>query len=60
MVVNDVAQPGIGFDATDNEVTIVTASDDVVVPRASKDAVARVILDTVLSLRSSPPSRVQR
>jgi phosphopantothenoylcysteine decarboxylase/phosphopantothenate--cysteine ligase len=60
VVVNDVAQPGIGFDAADNEVTIVTATGDVPVPRAAKDAVARVILDTVLSLRSSTPQRVQR
>ncbi len=60
VVVNDVAQPGIGFDATDNEVTIVTATEDVTVPRAAKDSVARVILDTVLSLRSSTPLRVQR
>jgi phosphopantothenoylcysteine decarboxylase / phosphopantothenate---cysteine ligase len=58
VVVNDVAQTGIGFDAADNEVTIVTADTEQRVPRAGKDAVAAVILDTVLSRRSSPTLRV--
>jgi phosphopantothenoylcysteine decarboxylase/phosphopantothenate--cysteine ligase len=60
VVVNDIAQPGIGFDAPDNEVTIVTAGEDVGVPRASKSEVARVILDIVLRLRSCSDVRVQR
>jgi phosphopantothenoylcysteine decarboxylase/phosphopantothenate--cysteine ligase len=53
VVVNDVAVPGIGFDATDNEVVILTASGEQHVPRAAKSAVADAILDQVLSLRSS-------
>ncbi len=58
VVVNDVAQPGIGFDAPDNEVTIVTAGQERHVPRAAKAEVAAAILDAVLSLRSSTTLRV--
>src|SRR5262249_11910201 len=50
--VNDVSQPGIGFDAIDNEVTIVTASGDEAVPRGTKAEVARAILATVDRLRA--------
>jgi phosphopantothenoylcysteine decarboxylase / phosphopantothenate---cysteine ligase len=60
VVVNDVSVPGIAFDATDNEVTIVTAGSERAVPRASKARVANAILDTVLSLRSSPDTKVPR
>jgi phosphopantothenoylcysteine decarboxylase/phosphopantothenate--cysteine ligase len=52
VVVNDVSQPGIGFDATDNEVTIVTAAGDEAVPRGTKAEVARAILATVERLRA--------
>jgi phosphopantothenoylcysteine decarboxylase / phosphopantothenate---cysteine ligase len=52
VVVNDVSQPGIGFDTTDNEVTIVTAAGDEHVPRATKAHVAQAILATVDRLRS--------
>jgi phosphopantothenoylcysteine decarboxylase/phosphopantothenate--cysteine ligase len=53
VVVNDVAEPGIGFDAADNEVTILSVDGHVArVARASKDAVAREILDEVARLRS--------
>jgi phosphopantothenoylcysteine decarboxylase/phosphopantothenate--cysteine ligase len=55
VVVNDVSQPGIGFDATENEVTIVTAAGDEHVPRATKAEVARTILDTVDRLRAAQP-----
>jgi phosphopantothenoylcysteine decarboxylase/phosphopantothenate--cysteine ligase len=55
VVVNDVSQPGIGFDATENEVTIVTAAGDEHVPRATKAEVARAILDTVDRLRAAQP-----
>ncbi len=57
-MVNDVAPPGIGFDAPDNEVTIVTAEQERHVPRAAKAEVAAAILDAVLSLRSSTTLRV--
>jgi phosphopantothenoylcysteine decarboxylase/phosphopantothenate--cysteine ligase len=58
VVVNDVAEPGIGFDAADNEVTIVTAAQERRVPRATKAEVAAAILDAVLSHRSSTTLRV--
>lgn len=58
VVVNDVAQPGVGFDATENEVTILGAGQERHVPRASKAVVAAAILDVVLSHRSSTTLRV--
>jgi phosphopantothenoylcysteine decarboxylase/phosphopantothenate--cysteine ligase len=53
VVVNDVSRPGIGFDTTENEVTILTATGDEHVPRATKAEVARAILGTVDGLRSA-------
>ncbi len=47
IVVNDIARADIGFDVPENEVTIVTADAEQVVPRASKAEVARVILGEV-------------
>jgi phosphopantothenoylcysteine decarboxylase/phosphopantothenate--cysteine ligase len=52
IVVNDVSQPGIAFDAADNEVTIVTTDGETAVPRAPKAEVARAILDSVVALRA--------
>jgi phosphopantothenoylcysteine decarboxylase/phosphopantothenate--cysteine ligase len=60
VVVNDVGAPGIGFDAAQNEVTIVTPDAERHVPRASKAEVAGAILDAVLSRRSSPDMKVPR
>jgi phosphopantothenoylcysteine decarboxylase / phosphopantothenate---cysteine ligase len=60
VVVNDVGAPGIGFDAAQNEVTIVTPDSERHVPRASKAEVANAILDAVLSRRSSPDMKVPR
>jgi phosphopantothenoylcysteine decarboxylase / phosphopantothenate---cysteine ligase len=58
VVVNDVAQAGIGFDSAENEVTIITAETELHVPRTSKTEVAAAILDAVLSHRSSTTLRV--
>jgi phosphopantothenoylcysteine decarboxylase/phosphopantothenate--cysteine ligase len=58
VVVNDVAAPGIGFDAAENEVTILTAEEERHVPRTTKVDVASAILDAVLSRRSSTTLRV--
>jgi phosphopantothenoylcysteine decarboxylase/phosphopantothenate--cysteine ligase len=58
VVVNDVAAPGIGFDAPENEVTIISAETERHVPRTTKAEVAAAILDTVLSNRSSTTVRV--
>jgi phosphopantothenoylcysteine decarboxylase/phosphopantothenate--cysteine ligase len=60
VVVNDVGVPGIGFDAEQNEVTIVTPDSERHVPRASKPEVATAILDAVLSRRSSSDMKVPR
>jgi phosphopantothenoylcysteine decarboxylase / phosphopantothenate---cysteine ligase len=49
-VFNDVARAGIGFDAAENEVTIVTTGGELTVARAPKDEIAAAILDQVESL----------
>jgi phosphopantothenoylcysteine decarboxylase/phosphopantothenate--cysteine ligase len=51
VVVNDISRPDIGFDGDHNEVTIVTATADQHVERASKAEVARAICDAVTTLR---------
>jgi phosphopantothenoylcysteine decarboxylase/phosphopantothenate--cysteine ligase len=58
VVLNDITTPGIGFEAPDNEVTVITADGERAVPRAAKQAVARAILDTVLSRPSSSTVKV--
>jgi phosphopantothenoylcysteine decarboxylase/phosphopantothenate--cysteine ligase len=60
VVLNDVSDPTIGFDAPDNEVVVVTAEGDAHVPRASKSDVAGAILDMLLSDRSSTKVKVPR
>ncbi len=52
IVVNDVSQPGIGFDTPENEVVIVLASREVPVPRGSKRAIADAILTELAPLLS--------
>jgi len=49
-VFNDVSQPGIGFDAPDNAVTLVSAAGDRVLPRAPKSEIAAFVLDEVEKL----------
>jgi phosphopantothenoylcysteine decarboxylase/phosphopantothenate--cysteine ligase len=58
LVVNDVSGAGVGFEAADNEVWILTAGGEHHVPKTDKRAVAGAILDAVLSLRSSSIVRV--
>jgi phosphopantothenoylcysteine decarboxylase / phosphopantothenate---cysteine ligase len=53
VVVNDISRSDIGFDAPNNEVTIVTAAGERHVPLASKRAIAAAILDEVETLRST-------
>src|SRR5829696_3850767 len=60
VVLNDVSDPGIGFDSAENEVVIATADGERHVPRAIKDEVAGAILDMLLSDRSSQPVKVPR
>ena len=52
VVHNDIARGDIGFDAEENEVTLVTAAGDRPVPIGPKRAVAAVILDEVERLRT--------
>jgi phosphopantothenoylcysteine decarboxylase/phosphopantothenate--cysteine ligase len=47
VVYNDVSVHGIGFDAADNEVTLVTREGERRLPRASKDEIAAGIVDEV-------------
>ncbi len=54
VVVNDVSRQDIGFDAADNEVTILTAAGETHVALASKAQVARAVLDVVAALRAAP------
>jgi phosphopantothenoylcysteine decarboxylase / phosphopantothenate---cysteine ligase len=49
-VYNDVARPGIGFDAADNEVTLISARGERTVAKAPKDAIAAAVLDEVEAL----------
>ena len=53
IVVNDISRADIGFDATANEVTIVTPDGERPVARAPKDEVAAAILDAVAELRAA-------
>jgi phosphopantothenoylcysteine decarboxylase/phosphopantothenate--cysteine ligase len=53
IVVNDISQTGIGFDADDNAVTIITSrGSEREVPKATKQRVAEAILDEVENLWS--------
>ena len=61
VVVNDISRGDIGFDVDHNEVTVLTASGERRVERASKPAVAAAILDEVERLRATtgPASTVE-
>jgi len=60
LVVNDVSQPGIGFEADENEVTLLDRwGGNRALPRQSKAEVADAILSHVLSLRDTQPTRVR-
>jgi phosphopantothenoylcysteine decarboxylase/phosphopantothenate--cysteine ligase len=50
VVFNDVAQEGIGFDATDNEVVLISADGERAVARAPKAKIASAILDAIEEL----------
>lgn len=52
VVVNDVTGPGIGFDAAENEVTLVTPDGAEHIPRAAKPDVAFAILSLVDRMRN--------
>jgi phosphopantothenoylcysteine decarboxylase/phosphopantothenate--cysteine ligase len=52
IVLNDVSRPGIGFDAAENEVSIVTRAGIQEVPKAIKAEVARAIIEVVEQLHA--------
>jgi phosphopantothenoylcysteine decarboxylase / phosphopantothenate---cysteine ligase len=54
IVLNDVSDARIGFESPENEVTLVAAEDEILVPRAPKDDVAEAILARVDRLRATP------
>jgi phosphopantothenoylcysteine decarboxylase/phosphopantothenate--cysteine ligase len=53
IVVNDVSQPGIGFDSERNAVTIITQHDVIDVPESSKWDVAQRVIETAIKLRAA-------
>ncbi|MBV9072556.1 MAG: bifunctional phosphopantothenoylcysteine decarboxylase/phosphopantothenate--cysteine ligase CoaBC, partial [Acidobacteria bacterium] len=55
VVINDVSKTGIGFDSERNQVTIVTASEEIAVPEDTKLAVAHRILDVAMKLKAGTP-----
>jgi phosphopantothenoylcysteine decarboxylase / phosphopantothenate---cysteine ligase len=59
IVLNDVSDPAIGFESEENAVTLIDATSETPVPRASKDSIADSILHKVDDLRSraSSPQR---
>jgi len=53
VVYNDVGRSDIGFDSPENEVTLITAAGDRLVPRAPKREIAAAVLDEVERLRDA-------
>jgi phosphopantothenoylcysteine decarboxylase / phosphopantothenate---cysteine ligase len=47
LVFNDVSRADIGFESADNEVTLIDASGERMIAKASKDAIAAAVLDQV-------------
>lgn len=56
VVLNDISRADIGFDAADNEVTIVTAQHEQPLARAPKRQIASAILDEVVRIRAAASS----
>jgi len=52
IVVNDISRADIGFDANENEVTVITAERETALPFAPKGEIADAILDEVVRLRA--------
>jgi phosphopantothenoylcysteine decarboxylase/phosphopantothenate--cysteine ligase len=52
IVLNDVSDPTIGFESSDNEVTLVDEAGEAAIPKAAKDQIAEAILDRVGQIRS--------
>ncbi len=60
IVLNDVSDPTIGFESSENAVTLIDSASQELVPQAPKDAIAEAILNRVSALRGegvqSPPT----
>lgn len=56
MVANDVSQPGVGFDAAENEVTLLCRGGEERLPRMGKGALARVIVSRVAGITAGRTS----
>ena len=50
VIANDVSQNGIGFNADENEVTLVNAADDFKLPRDSKHSLAEKLIEHIAEL----------
>jgi phosphopantothenoylcysteine decarboxylase/phosphopantothenate--cysteine ligase len=55
IVLNDVSQPGIGFDSEGNAVTIITQHDVIDVPESSKWDVAQRVIEAAIKLHAAVP-----
>ena len=53
IVFNDISQPGIGFDADENAVVLISKSAEIVLTKAPKSEIATGILDEVERLRKA-------
>jgi phosphopantothenoylcysteine decarboxylase/phosphopantothenate--cysteine ligase len=60
IVINDVSQPGIGFDSERNAVTILTAGGSETIPETSKWEVAHRVLDTVVKIKAENKKKLPR
>ena len=50
VIANDVSQSGIGFNADDNEVTLVSTAGDFKLPRDSKHSLAQTLIEQIAEL----------
>jgi phosphopantothenoylcysteine decarboxylase/phosphopantothenate--cysteine ligase len=51
IVFNDIASEGIGFDAADNEVTLITVDGEQHLPRAPKSTIATRLVEAIEALQ---------
>jgi phosphopantothenoylcysteine decarboxylase/phosphopantothenate--cysteine ligase len=57
IVLNDISNPDIGFESSENAITLIDSASDTRVPQASKDQIADTILERVDQLRSKAASQ---
>jgi phosphopantothenoylcysteine decarboxylase/phosphopantothenate--cysteine ligase len=50
VIANDVSQSGIGFNADENEVTLVSTAGDFKLPRDSKHSLAQTLIEQIAEL----------